>query len=201
MQPGAPTVKRSGRRPKRSEDRGDGERGVGMGMFMDSPVRRRLLGTPLRTEGQSNSRAPCRARKLPRPVGPSTRPTRDTDVRALMESFEVVISDGPPRRLSRDFDPLRVQRRIVLVPSRTVFLTGATGYLGRPLAEQLLERGHRVRALVRPGSEKKLPPGCQPVVGDALEGASYGEAVAGADVFVHLVGVAHPSPRKAPLFK
>ena len=34
---------------------------------------------------------------------------------------------------------------------RTVCITGATGYLGRALSAALLERGHGVRALVRPG--------------------------------------------------
>jgi uncharacterized protein YbjT (DUF2867 family) len=87
------------------------------------------------------------------------------------------------------------------VPSRNVFITGATGYLGRPLARHLVERGHRVRALARPGSERKVPLGCVPVIGDALEPASYLRAVAPAGVLVHLVGVAHPSPRKAPLFR
>ena len=51
---------------------------------------------------------------------------------------------------------------------RSVFITGGSGYLGRPLISMLLERGHDVRALVRQGSEKKLPPGCTPVFGDAL---------------------------------
>jgi uncharacterized protein YbjT (DUF2867 family) len=82
-----------------------------------------------------------------------------------------------------------------------VFVTGGTGYLGRPLIELLAARGHRVRALVRPGSERKLPAGCEPVTGDALDGASYAASVAPADIFVHLVGVPHPSPRKAPLFR
>ena len=39
---------------------------------------------------------------------------------------------------------------------RHVFVTGGTGYLGRPLIRELLTRCHTVRALVRPGSEKKL---------------------------------------------
>ena len=42
---------------------------------------------------------------------------------------------------------------------RFVFITGGTGYLGRPLIAQLLARGHQVRALVRPGSESKVPKG------------------------------------------
>ncbi|MFN8653598.1 MAG: NAD(P)H-binding protein [Gemmatimonadales bacterium] len=79
-------------------------------------------------------------------------------------------------------------------------MTGATGYIGSRLATRLLARGHRVRALVRPGSEGKLPAGCEPVVGDALHGISYAPRIAPADTFVHLVGVSHPSPAKAEEF-
>lgn len=83
----------------------------------------------------------------------------------------------------------------------TVFLTGSTGYMGQRLVPLLLERGHRVRALVRGGSEKKLPPGCEPVVGDALDAASYAGKVAPADTFVHLVGVPRPNPWKGAQFR
>jgi uncharacterized protein YbjT (DUF2867 family) len=84
---------------------------------------------------------------------------------------------------------------------RYVFVTGATGYLGRPLVERLLERGHAVRALVRPPSAPRLPVRCEPVIGDALDPASYAARIQRGDVFVHLVGVAHPSPAKAPEFR
>lgn len=84
--------------------------------------------------------------------------------------------------------------------SHRVFVTGGTGYVGRPLIRQLLERGHEVQALVRPGSERKLPAGCQAIVGDALDGNSYASRIAPADTFVQLVGVAHPSPSKAAEF-
>lgn len=83
----------------------------------------------------------------------------------------------------------------------SVFITGGTGYMGLRLIPRLLERGHEVRALVRPGSEKKLPPGCVPVLGNALDGASYSGEIAPADTFVQLVGVAHPSPAKAAEFR
>jgi uncharacterized protein YbjT (DUF2867 family) len=83
---------------------------------------------------------------------------------------------------------------------RQLFITGGTGYVGRRLIAALAERGHAVRALVRPGSESKLPPQAQPVLGDALHGLSYASKVAPADTFVHLVGVAHPSPSKAQEF-
>jgi uncharacterized protein YbjT (DUF2867 family) len=85
--------------------------------------------------------------------------------------------------------------------SRSVFITGGTGYLGRPLIAQLVERGHQVRALVRRGSEGKLPSGCHAVQGNALDANSYASYVAGADSFVHLVGVSHPSPAKAAQFR
>ena len=44
-----------------------------------------------------------------------------------------------------------------------VFLTGGTGYMGQRLIPTLMARGHRVRALVRPGSERKLPDGATPI--------------------------------------
>ncbi len=82
-----------------------------------------------------------------------------------------------------------------------VFVTGGTGYVGRPLITQLLERGHEVHALVRPGSEGKLPAGCQAITGDALDGRSYAAKIAPADTFVQLVGVSHPNPSKAAEFR
>jgi uncharacterized protein YbjT (DUF2867 family) len=82
-----------------------------------------------------------------------------------------------------------------------VFVTGGTGYIGRPLITRLLERGHEVRALVRPGSEAKLPPGCQAVFGDALDGSSYAAHIKPSGTFVQLVGVARPNPKKAAEFR
>jgi nucleoside-diphosphate-sugar epimerase len=83
---------------------------------------------------------------------------------------------------------------------RHVFVTGGTGFIGRPLIEELLRRGHRVTALIRPGSESRLAPGCDVVLGNALE-SSYAPTVCGADSFVHLVGVANPLPWKIGAFR
>jgi uncharacterized protein YbjT (DUF2867 family) len=85
-------------------------------------------------------------------------------------------------------------------PPRDVFVTGGTGYIGRVLVAALLGRGHRVKALVRPGSGTRLPGGATTVTGDALHGLSYAGHIAPADTFVHLVGVAHPGPAKAQEF-
>jgi len=84
---------------------------------------------------------------------------------------------------------------------RCVFVAGGTGYMGQKMIAKLLLRGHQVRALVRPGSENKLPAGCKPVAGNALDGASYANQISPADTFVQLVGVAHPSPAKAAEFR
>jgi uncharacterized protein YbjT (DUF2867 family) len=85
--------------------------------------------------------------------------------------------------------------------SRHVFVTGATGYLGGRVIPELIRRGHTVRALVRKGSEARLPAGCEPVLGDALDSASFAGRVPPCDAFLQLVGVAHPSPAKAALFR
>jgi uncharacterized protein YbjT (DUF2867 family) len=84
---------------------------------------------------------------------------------------------------------------------RNIFITGGTGYMGRQLIPRLLQRGHEVRALVRPGSEEKLPLGCNSVSGDALIRETFAEKIAPADTFVQLVGVSHPSPAKAAQFR
>jgi uncharacterized protein YbjT (DUF2867 family) len=85
--------------------------------------------------------------------------------------------------------------------SRTVLLTGGTGYLGRALAPILIERGHRVRALVRPGSERKLSRGVETFPGNPLAANSVHAALGGVDTVVHLVGVPKPSPAKARQFR
>ncbi|HZP23375.1 MAG TPA: NAD(P)H-binding protein [Terriglobales bacterium] len=84
---------------------------------------------------------------------------------------------------------------------REVFLTGGTGYIGTALARELLQRGHLVRVLARPGSEHKVPAGCQVLHGDALRADTYAAQVAPADTLVHLVGVPHPNPKKAAQFR
>jgi uncharacterized protein YbjT (DUF2867 family) len=82
-----------------------------------------------------------------------------------------------------------------------VFVAGGTGYLGARLIAELLQRGHEVRALARPGSEQKLPAGCAPIIGNVLDKNSYANKIQPADTLVHLVGVSHPNPSKAEQFR
>ena len=88
-----------------------------------------------------------------------------------------------------------------MMEARDVFVTGGTGYIGRGLIAKLILRGHRVRALARPGSESRLPAGCEVVIGDALDRATFTGQIQPADTLVHLVGVAHPSPAKVRQFE
>src|SRR5437868_14030910 len=85
---------------------------------------------------------------------------------------------------------------------QTVFITGSTGYIGRRLIKALLkEDKFHIQALVRKGSEKNLPQGCEVILGDALNASSYQNNIKPLSTFVHLVGVAHPSPSKKEQFK
>jgi uncharacterized protein YbjT (DUF2867 family) len=84
---------------------------------------------------------------------------------------------------------------------RNIFITGGTGYLGQRLIPVLLERGYTVLALVRKGSENKLPVGCETVFGDALRKETFAHLVHPSDTFVQLVGTPRPSPAKAKEFR
>jgi uncharacterized protein YbjT (DUF2867 family) len=85
--------------------------------------------------------------------------------------------------------------------SRHVFVTGGTGYMGSRVIPALLRRGHRISALVRQESSSKLPEECGRVVGNALDWNTFADLVPPADTFLHLVGVAHPSPARAAEFQ
>ncbi len=81
-----------------------------------------------------------------------------------------------------------------------VFVTGGTGYLGRPLVATLLARQHPVHALTRPSSAARLPAGTHVVLGDALDAATFAAAIPPGATVVHLVGTPHPNPAKAQEF-
>jgi uncharacterized protein YbjT (DUF2867 family) len=82
---------------------------------------------------------------------------------------------------------------------RTVYITGGTGFIGSAVVAALGERGLRVKALVRPGSEPKAPGGCEVVTGDPLDANSF--SCAGAQTFIQLVGSPHPTPWRGAAFR
>jgi len=86
-------------------------------------------------------------------------------------------------------------------PPLDVLLTGGTGYVGRPLGEALVARGHRVRVICRPDARQRVPAGAEPVDGDALAATSIAAAAVDDGTLVHLVGTPHPNPSKAAEFE
>lgn len=68
-----------------------------------------------------------------------------------------------------------------------IFLTGATGVLGRRLVDRLADRDHEVRGLVRDeaGAEAVRDRGGDPAQGDVLDRESLADAVDEPDVVVH----------------
>jgi len=68
---------------------------------------------------------------------------------------------------------------------KPTLVTGATGFIGWHVARLLVERGHRVRALVRPASKlRELD--AEPVTGDLRDAASLDRAVAGCGLVFHV---------------
>jgi nucleoside-diphosphate-sugar epimerase len=70
-------------------------------------------------------------------------------------------------------------------------VTGASGFIGVHLVEQLVRRGDRVTALVRRTTnvERLRPFPVRLVYGDVTDAQSLGEIVAGHDVVYHLAGL------------
>jgi NADH dehydrogenase len=72
-----------------------------------------------------------------------------------------------------------------------VFVTGATGFVGRAVVHALRADGLRVRCLVRRGSEHDLRGlgAIERVEGDVLARQTLDEGIGGCDAVVHLVGI------------
>ncbi|MDI6756630.1 MAG: NAD-dependent epimerase/dehydratase family protein [Endomicrobiia bacterium] len=78
-----------------------------------------------------------------------------------------------------------------------VFVTGATGFIGRNLIAELLAEGFEVRALVRK-SAHGLPDAVETVTGDILDTESLKKSAAGCDVLYHLAALIDFSPPRLP---
>ncbi len=75
-----------------------------------------------------------------------------------------------------------------------VFITGATGFVGQEIVQQLQQAGHTVRLLVRnrdtrPVQEAISRCGAEVHVGNVLEAASLNGAMKGMEGIIHLVGI------------
>ncbi len=81
-----------------------------------------------------------------------------------------------------------------------VLVTGASGFIGRPLTRHLVARGHRVRALVRRTEEPGSLAEAECVTADLRDAPSLVRAVLGMEGIVHLAcatGIARESVARA----
>jgi UDP-glucose 4-epimerase len=80
----------------------------------------------------------------------------------------------------------------------TVLVTGASGFLGRPLVAALAEAGYGVRAATR--SEAVFPPGVERiVVPDFTRPIDWDPILRGVDLVVHTAGLAHADSSEIPI--
>lgn len=78
-----------------------------------------------------------------------------------------------------------------------ILVTGASGFIGRPLVAALAAAGHQVRAATR--AVMPFPAGVEIVRhGDLAADIDWSPLVAGCDAVVHLAGIAHVGPGIAP---
>ena len=68
-----------------------------------------------------------------------------------------------------------------------ILLTGASGYVGGYLLEELLRRGHAVRALARNPRPGAFPPAVEARKGDAVAGSGLRQALAGCRTAYYLI--------------
>jgi NADH dehydrogenase len=84
-----------------------------------------------------------------------------------------------------------------------VFVTGSTGFVGNHVLHELVQKGHQVRALVRPGSEHKLkrPDDVETIAGTVDEVADLIQGMQGCDAAIHLVGIIRAFPSQDITFE
>lgn len=85
----------------------------------------------------------------------------------------------------------------------TVFLTGITGLLGNEIARQFLEKGYKIKALVRnPTKVTNRHEDIEYVQGDILDVVSLSEQIKGADYVIHAAAVVSFAPKdRADMYK
>jgi NADH dehydrogenase len=84
--------------------------------------------------------------------------------------------------------------------TQRVFVTGASGFVGQSVCEELLARGHDVIALVNRAGLPEHLSRVSAVRGDLFAPATLLEGMAGADAVIHLVGIIMERPRRGVTF-
>src|SRR5665213_1661746 len=81
--------------------------------------------------------------------------------------------------------------------SRPILVTGASGFVGRHIVQQLCKKGYGVRALVRRAPKQQFDPSVEVVIGDLSQPETYTPALGGVSAVVHaaLTGDLSGEPR------
>lgn len=84
------------------------------------------------------------------------------------------------------------------MPQSTIAVTGASGFVGRYVVQELVSSGHAVRALVRDAAHahRVLPrsSAVSYVVGDVLDARACDDLVHGCNACIHLIGIIREMP-------
>jgi len=83
---------------------------------------------------------------------------------------------------------------------RRVFVTGARGFVGSEVVNQLLARGMSVVALSRNWAGQSERPGLKLITAPLLGGDSWSEHLVGCDAVIHLVGIIRENPARGETF-
>ncbi len=80
-----------------------------------------------------------------------------------------------------------------------IFVTGATGVLGKAVVKRLIAEGHAVHALSRSEANREMLHrlGAQPMEADLFDGAALVQALAGCEAVVHLATRISPTSKMA----
>lgn len=84
-----------------------------------------------------------------------------------------------------------------------IFLTGASGFVGRDLLQRLVDQGYLVRCLVRRETAATLPQlaGVEVHIGDATDPESLNTSMRGCDAVINLIGIIREFPRQGITFE
>ena len=82
-----------------------------------------------------------------------------------------------------------------------VFVTGASGFVGTAVVEELARRNYAVNALVNRGELKAAGGSVNEIRGSLFDAKSLDEGMRGCDAVIHLVGIIMEKPAKGITFQ